>query len=40
MEASGNYYRQKKDAQKYADELNKEEPNGTIYRCPENYGRE
>ena len=40
MEASGNYYRQKKDAQEYADELNKEEPNGTIYRCPKNYGSE
>lgn len=27
-EAAGNYYRQKKDAQKFADELNKEETNG------------
>lgn len=27
-QAAGNYYRMKKDAQKYADELNKEETNG------------
>ena len=27
-EAAGNYYRMKKDAQKYADELNKEETDG------------
>ena len=27
-QASGNYYRLKKDAQKYADELNKEETDG------------
>lgn len=40
MEASGNYYRKKKDAQEYADKLNEEEPNGTIYRCPKNYGSE
>ncbi|MBR2707345.1 MAG: hypothetical protein IKE74_08965 [Mogibacterium sp.] len=40
MEASGNYYRTKKDAQEYADKLNKEEPNGTIYRCAGDYGGE
>ena len=28
IEAAGNYYRQKKDAQKFADELNKEETDG------------
>lgn len=40
MQAAGNYYRQKKDAQKYADELNREENNGVIYRCKGDYGGE
>lgn len=31
-EAAGNYYRQKKDAQKFADRLNREENNGELYQ--------